>query len=42
MAWMGVRQTTRAEDVVYSLFGIVGVFLPLIYGEERRMQRGGY
>lgn len=27
------RQTTREEDVAYSLFGIFGVALPVIYGE---------
>jgi hypothetical protein len=27
------RETTRAEDIVYSLFGIFDVTLPVIYGE---------
>ncbi|KAH6658616.1 kinesin light chain 1 [Truncatella angustata] len=34
-AWVRGRQTTREEDVAYSLLGIFDVFLPLIYGEGR-------
>ncbi|KAF8851241.1 HET-domain-containing protein [Acephala macrosclerotiorum] len=33
MSWAANRVTTRNEDKVYSLFGIFGVFLPIIYGE---------
>jgi hypothetical protein len=33
MSWTVSRQTTITEDKVYCLFGIFGVFLPLIYGE---------
>lgn len=33
MAWAASRQTTRAEDMAYSLLGIFGVTMPLIYGE---------
>ncbi|KFZ22703.1 hypothetical protein V502_02818 [Pseudogymnoascus sp. VKM F-4520 (FW-2644)] len=33
MSWAANRLTTRDEDKVYSLFGIFGVFLPIIYGE---------
>ncbi|KAF2023781.1 hypothetical protein EK21DRAFT_105092 [Setomelanomma holmii] len=29
------RETTREEDMVYSLFGIFGVHVPLIYGEDK-------
>ncbi|CAG5162325.1 uncharacterized protein ALTATR162_LOCUS6199 [Alternaria atra] len=31
--WAAKRTTTVAEDRVYCLLGIFGVFLPLIYGE---------
>ncbi|KAE8446435.1 Vegetative incompatibility protein HET-E-1 [Mollisiaceae sp. DMI_Dod_QoI] len=31
--WAANRVTTRSEDKAYSLFGIFGVFLPIIYGE---------
>lgn len=33
MAWAKTRQTTREEDMAYSLLGIFGIYLPLIYGE---------
>jgi hypothetical protein len=33
MSWVAGRTTTLKEDKVYSLLGIFGVFLPLIYGE---------
>ena len=33
MSWASKRQTTRPEDIAYSLLGIFGVNLPLIYGE---------
>jgi Heterokaryon incompatibility protein (HET) len=33
MAWAKSRQTEREEDRAYSLLGIFGVYLPLIYGE---------
>ncbi|PMD65672.1 HET-domain-containing protein, partial [Hyaloscypha bicolor E] len=35
MAWAAKRQTTRIEDVAYSLFGIFDVNMPLLYGEGR-------
>lgn len=28
------RQTTREEDIAYSLFGIFNAALPVIYGED--------
>jgi hypothetical protein len=34
-SWAGNRQTTREEDGAYCLFGIFGVYLPLIYGEGK-------
>jgi len=33
MAWAAGRTTTRPEDVAYSLMGIFGVNMPLLYGE---------
>lgn len=32
-SWAKARETTKQEDKVYSLLGIFGIFLPLIYGE---------
>ncbi|KAH7925557.1 HET-domain-containing protein [Leucogyrophana mollusca] len=34
MAWAAQRETTRVEDRAYSLMGLFGVHMPLIYGEE--------
>ncbi|GAP93142.1 putative TPR-like protein [Rosellinia necatrix] len=41
MAWAEGRETTRPEDRAYSLLGIFGVHMPLIYGEgeEKAMSR---
>ena len=33
LAWAAKRSTTRKEDEAYSLFGIMGVNMPLLYGE---------
>jgi hypothetical protein len=33
ISWSDKRRTKRAEDKAYSLLGIVGVQMPLIYGE---------
>ena len=33
MSWAARRRTTRIEDVAYSLLGIFGVHMPLLYGE---------
>ncbi|GKT47881.1 vegetative incompatibility protein HET-E-1 [Colletotrichum spaethianum] len=33
LSWAENRQTQRKEDKAYSLLGIFGVFMPLIYGE---------
>ncbi|KAH7382695.1 hypothetical protein DE146DRAFT_623562, partial [Phaeosphaeria sp. MPI-PUGE-AT-0046c] len=40
-SWTANRTTAREEDMVYCLLGIMGVFMPLIYGEgrERAMRR---
>ncbi|KAH8589506.1 hypothetical protein B0O99DRAFT_692400 [Bisporella sp. PMI_857] len=35
MSWAETRQTTREEDMAYSLLGIFNVHMPLIYGERR-------
>jgi Heterokaryon incompatibility protein (HET) len=35
LSWAEYRKTTRKEDQVYSLLGIFGVYMPLIYGEGR-------
>lgn len=36
MSWAGTRQSTRIEDVAYSLLGIFGIHMPMLYGEEER------
>jgi hypothetical protein len=33
LAWTKDRTTTREEDKAYSLLGLCGIFMPLIYGE---------
>ncbi|KAK4041827.1 vegetative incompatibility protein HET-E-1 [Parachaetomium inaequale] len=33
MSWAANRTTTRTEDLAYSLLGIFGVNMPIIYGE---------
>lgn len=33
LAWIGARETTREEDLSYSLLGIFNVAMPVIYGE---------
>ena len=33
--WAQNRKTTRKEDWAYSLLGIFGIFMPLLYGEGR-------
>jgi hypothetical protein len=34
VAWIANRETTKEEDLAYSLFGIFDVHLPLLYGES--------
>ena len=36
LSWAANRQTTREEDRAYSLLGLLGVNMPLIYGEGER------
>ncbi|KAI9069967.1 HET-domain-containing protein [Trametes sanguinea] len=33
MSWASKRETTREEDRAYSLLGIFGVYMPIMYGE---------
>jgi hypothetical protein len=40
MSWANTRQTTREEDIAYSLLGIFDVHMPLIYGEGRANAEG--
>jgi hypothetical protein len=35
MLWVERRETTREEDMAYSLLGIFDIYMPLIYGEGR-------
>ncbi|KAI1090388.1 HET-domain-containing protein [Rostrohypoxylon terebratum] len=37
MKWASKRQTTRPEDVVYSLMGLFNVHMPVMYGEGTEM-----
>jgi len=36
MSWQSRRQTTREEDIAYSLMGIFSVNMPILYGEGAR------
>ncbi|KAG1847709.1 hypothetical protein F4604DRAFT_1907669 [Suillus subluteus] len=38
--WVSARVTTWQEDIAYSLFGIFGVNLPVIYGEKKQKALG--
>jgi hypothetical protein len=40
LQWASMRVTTVQEDVAYSLFGIFGVHLPLLYGEMKQNALG--
>ncbi|KAI9929363.1 hypothetical protein MW887_000831 [Aspergillus wentii] len=35
MAWAATRQTSRLEDRAYSLLGIFGINMPMLYGEGK-------
>ncbi|KAM7216255.1 hypothetical protein V8F06_008374 [Rhypophila decipiens] len=39
MAWAACRETTRIEDRAYSLLGIFGVNMPMLYGEQEKAFR---
>jgi hypothetical protein len=36
LSWASLRKTTREEDEAYSLLGLFGISMPLVYGEGRR------
>jgi hypothetical protein len=36
MSWASKRETTRVEDRAYSLMGLFGVNMPMLYGEGER------
>ncbi|KAK4043934.1 ankyrin repeat-containing domain protein [Parachaetomium inaequale] len=36
MSWASKRETTRVEDRAYSLMGLFGVHMPMVYGEGER------
>ncbi|KAG2356765.1 hypothetical protein BDR07DRAFT_1422353 [Suillus spraguei] len=40
LRWASSRVTTLQEDIAYSLFGIFGVHLPVIYGEKKQNALG--
>ncbi|KAG1853324.1 hypothetical protein C8R48DRAFT_763921 [Suillus tomentosus] len=40
LQWASSRVTTLQEDVAYSLFGIFGVHLPVVYGEKKQNALG--
>ena len=40
LQWVSTRITTLQEDIAYSLFGIFGVHLPVIYGEKKQNALG--
>ncbi|KAF2033157.1 HET-domain-containing protein [Setomelanomma holmii] len=33
MSWASARQTTRSEDLAYSLMGLFSIHIPVLYGE---------
>jgi len=39
LSWAARRETSRLEDKAYCLFGILGVNMPLLYGEGKRAFR---
>ncbi|KAG2346471.1 hypothetical protein BDR05DRAFT_959376, partial [Suillus weaverae] len=40
LQWASTRVTTVQEDIAYSLFGIFGVQLPVMYGEKKQNALG--
>ena len=40
LQWVSMRVTMLQEDIAYSLFGIFGVHLPVIYGEKKQNALG--
>ncbi|KAI5985057.1 heterokaryon incompatibility protein-domain-containing protein, partial [Pisolithus albus] len=39
MSWAANRETTRVEDRAYSLLGLFGVNMPMVYGEGKKAFR---
>lgn len=39
MSWVSSRTTTRTEDQAYCMLGILGVYIPLLYGEGQNAFR---
>lgn len=39
LSWVADRKTTRAEDMSYCLLGILGIYMPMQYGEGHRAFR---
>ncbi|KIK23743.1 hypothetical protein PISMIDRAFT_53047, partial [Pisolithus microcarpus 441] len=39
MSWAAERKTTRVEDRAYSLMGLFGVNMPMVYGEGKKAFR---
>ncbi|KAG0701142.1 hypothetical protein DFH29DRAFT_1080227 [Suillus ampliporus] len=40
LQWASTRVTTVPEDIAYSLFGVFGVHLPILYGENQQNALG--
>jgi hypothetical protein len=40
LQWASARVTTVPEDMAYSLFGIFGIYLPVLYGEREQKALG--
>ncbi|KAG2339607.1 hypothetical protein BDR05DRAFT_615419 [Suillus weaverae] len=40
LQWVSTRVTTVPEDIAYSLFGIFGIHLPILYGENAQNALG--
>ncbi|KAG1770592.1 heterokaryon incompatibility protein-domain-containing protein [Suillus placidus] len=40
LQWVSTRVTTVPEDIAYSLFGIFGIHLPILYGENSQHALG--
>ncbi|KIK47413.1 hypothetical protein CY34DRAFT_799363 [Suillus luteus UH-Slu-Lm8-n1] len=40
LQWASTRVTTLPEDIAYSLFGIFGIQLPILYGENKQRALG--
>ena len=36
MSWLSSRETSRVEDIAYCMLGVLGVNMPLLYGEGKK------